>query len=128
MMHDRLGAVLLLVSLLHPLDVGGRLRAQGPDAEATRNEVGGVPPKPDEDPARRLEQYKQAAGTYTIRRESEPPVTLSLKPEPCLRWNSPLRTAYDGVFFVWIAGGRPEAAATFYRNLRDGAPFEQHEF
>jgi hypothetical protein len=125
MAYYRLGSILLLSLLVRPGVGDARLAAQ----ETTKPEgQGGEQPRPDQDAARRLEQYKRAAGRYTIERHSDPSATLSLKAEPVFRWNSPLRTAYDGVLFIWTADGRPEAAATFYRNIRDGAPYEQHEF
>ena len=32
------------------------------------------------------------------------------------------------MLFIWTAGGRPAAAATFYRKILNGGPYEQHEF
>ena len=128
MATTRIGSILILVSLLHPLDLGARLPAQAPEGVTTPVDPGGVQSKLDGDAAKRLEQYKRAAGKYSIRRDSEPPVTLTLKVEPALRWSSPLRVAYDGVLCIWTADGRPESAATFYRKIRNGAPYEQHEF
>jgi hypothetical protein len=128
MTRRRIGSILLLVSLLRPLDAGAGLSAQLQETGVTSEEPGGGQSRPDGDAAKRLVEYKRAAGRYTIRRDSEPPVILTLKEEPVLRWNSPLRVAYDGVLFVWTVDGRPEAAATFYRKIRSGAPYEQHEF
>lgn len=118
----RFGRAVLLVVL-----VGGtRVGAQ--EVEAKPRDDAGAPARPDQDAAKRLEQYKRAARQYTIALDAKPPVNLTLRAEPVLRWHSPLRTAYDGVLFVWTADGRPEVAATFYRNIVDGAPYEQHEF
>lgn len=121
------GLMLLFTLLVHPGAGESGLPAREVAAGPQRA-PGGEPPRPDGDAAKRLEQYKQAAGRYTIEVQTDPPSKLTLKAEPVLRWNSPLRTAYDGVLFVWTANGRPEVAATFYRNLRNGVPFEQHEF
>jgi hypothetical protein len=126
MARCRFGPFFLLALLVRPGDGGADLVAQ--DVATRPQEPGGAHAKLDGDTAKRLEQYKQAAGRYTIERHSDPPVALTLKAEPVFRWNSPLRTAYDGVIYVWTANGRPEAVATFYRNIRSGAIFEQHEF
>ena len=85
--------------------------------------------KTDQDAAERWKELKEAAGRYRIERESDPPVTLTLRADPALRWNNPLRVAYDGAVFLWVAEGRPEVAASFYRyKLADGVPIEKHEF
>jgi hypothetical protein len=119
MARYRFGPVFLAALLAHPAVQETVARPDGPS---------GGQPTADRGAAERLGEYKRAAGRYTIERHSDPPVTLALKPDPVFRWTSPLRTAYDGVMFVWIVDGRPEVAATFYRNIRDGVPFEQHEF
>ena len=82
----------------------------------------------DLDPAQRLKELKAAASAYRIEREGEPPIRLELVPEPALRWNNPLSIAYDGAVFVWVADGRPEVAACFYRNVWGGRAMEHHEF
>ena len=80
------------------------------------------------DAAQRLDELKEAAASYVIERESEPPVRLVVVPEPVLRWNNPIRTAYDGAVFVWVGDGRPEVVACFYRSVDRGVPMEHHEF
>jgi hypothetical protein len=82
----------------------------------------------DPDAAERLKELKSAAESYVIERQSDPTVRLKLTPEPVLRWNNPLRVAYDGAVFVWVADGRPEVVASFYRNVQRGMPMEHHEF
>jgi hypothetical protein len=90
---------------------------------------GDAPEKIDQDTAKRWKELKEAAGRYTIGMESDPPVTLTLLADPALRWNNPLRVAYDGALFLWVAEGRPEVAASFYRYKQaDGVPIEKHEF
>lgn len=83
----------------------------------------------DLDPVQRLKEFKEAAASYAITREGDPPTQLQLVPDPALRWNNPLRIAYDGAVFVWVADGRPEVVACFFRNVRRGVPpMEHHEF
>ena len=85
MTRRRIGSILLLVSLLCPLDAGASLSAQLQETGVTPEESGGGQSRTDGDPAKRLVDYKRAAGRYTIRRDSEPPVILTLKAEPILR-------------------------------------------
>ncbi len=40
---------------------------------------------------------------------------LELSPEPVLRWSNPAAGRVYGSVFVWTAGGRPVAVASFYR-------------
>jgi hypothetical protein len=79
---------------------------------------------------RRIEfqELKQAAARYQIVAESDPPKTMVLAPEPILHWTNPLRRTSNGVVFIWVADGRPEAVASFYRYAYDGKTIEDHEF
>jgi hypothetical protein len=71
---------------------------------------------------------KEAVARYRIELGTDPPRPLTLHPEPVLRWTNPLRNASDGASFVWLADGRPEVAACFYRYNAEGGQIEDHEF
>jgi hypothetical protein len=71
---------------------------------------------------------KAAAARYRIVLGTDPPRPLTLQPEPVLWWTNPLRKTSDGASFVWVADGRPEVAACFYRYKADGGEIEDHEF
>ena len=87
------------------------------------------PAAPDRDATRRLTELKGTAGRYRIEREGDPPLVLTWLPEPILRWTNPQRDVYDGTVFLWLADGRPEVIASFYRNkFADGIRREFHEF
>ena len=99
--------------------------------------VGGqdqAPPKVDgKVKAGRLEdqlfaRWKSDAAKYRIMVRTEPETPATLRAEPVLSWTNPVRGTYDGLVFVWLSGGRPSAAACFYRVLREGRYFEAHEF
>jgi hypothetical protein len=102
-----------------------------PAQEASKRALAPAAPAADQDAAKRWKELRAAAETYRIDRESNPPVRLTLLPEPVLRWSNPLprRGVYDGAVFIWVADGRPEVVASFYRNKLDaGVPKEFHEF
>jgi hypothetical protein len=77
---------------------------------------------------RRLDELRQAAAEYQITPDSAPTRKLVLVPEPVLHWTNPLRKTFDGAVFIWVADGRPEVAASFYRYSYEGEPREDHEF
>ena len=74
----------------------------------------------------RLEELTRAAARYQIVHESAG--DLVLRPGPALRWSNPLRKTEDGAVFLWLAGGRPEVIASFYRYGPKGELQEDHEF
>lgn len=74
------------------------------------------------------EDFKKAAGRYRITLEGESPQALALVTEPVLRWTNPLRKTSDGSVFLWLAGGRPEVVASFYRYGSPREETEDHEF
>lgn len=88
----------------------------------------GLGSRTDLDAAQRLKDLKAAASAYRIEREGKPTIGLELISEPALRWNNPTSVAYDGAVFVWVADGRPEVVACFYRNVWGERPMEHHEF
>ena len=75
-----------------------------------------------------FQEFRQAAVRYRIVTESDPPKTMVLAPEPILHWTNPLRRTSNGAVFIWVADGRPEAVASFYRYVSDGKTVEDHEF
>ena len=75
-----------------------------------------------------FQEFKQAAARYRIVTESDPPKTTMLAPEPILHWTNPLRRTSNGAVFIWVADGRPEAVASFYRYAYEGRTIEDHEF
>src|SRR5262249_24083477 len=102
------------------------MRRPGPGAVlAGRDPRARAEPTPE---ARSLDQMKQTAGRYKIVMEAEPPVTLSLLPEPALHWNNPLRTGANGILILWTSHGRPEVAGTVYRKGPESFAEERHEF
>jgi hypothetical protein len=84
--------------------------------------------KQEKEAAKRLAEMTRAAAKYTIDLDSDPPVRLTLVPEPVLRWTNPLRITFDGAIFVWVANGRPEVAGSVFRKHEGGRLREDHEF
>lgn len=78
--------------------------------------------------ARRFNELKEAAQTYRITLGTDPPKRLALCAEPLLRWTNPLRKTNEGAVFLWVADGRPEAVASFYRFKYERSIQEEHEF
>jgi hypothetical protein len=77
---------------------------------------------------RELDDLKRAAAEYRITSDSTPPKNLVLVPGPTLHWTNPLRKTSNGAVFIWVAGGRPEVVASFYRYNFEGETREDHEF
>jgi hypothetical protein len=77
---------------------------------------------------RELDELKQAAARYRIVTDSVPPKPMVLVSEPVLHWSNPLRKTSNGAVFIWIADGRPEVIASFYRYNFEGESREDHEF
>ncbi len=76
-----------------------------------------------------VEHWKKAAASYAISTGDNPDgPKLTLREEPVLRWNNPVRNAVDGAVFVWTDRGRPEVVASIYRYGGEGAYKEDHEF
>jgi hypothetical protein len=78
--------------------------------------------------ANRLKEMKRSAGRYRIEIDDGRAMPLTLVKEPALRWTNPLRITFDGAVFLWVANGRPEVAASFYRKQERGRLREDHEF
>jgi hypothetical protein len=78
--------------------------------------------------AKSLDELKQAAARYRITLGTVPPRDLVLVPDPVLRWANPLRRTADGATFVWVADGRPEVVASFYRYSDGSKVVEDDEF
>jgi hypothetical protein len=76
-----------------------------------------------------VEHWKKAAASYAISSGDNPDgPKLTLREEPVLRWNNPVRNAVDGAVFVWTDRGRPEVVASIYRYGGEGSFKEDHEF
>jgi hypothetical protein len=92
---------------------------EGPKDESSKDET---------QTAQRLKDLKRAAGMYRIVLDTDRAKELALRDEPILRWTNPLRKTDDGAVFLWTAGGRPEAIASFYRYRNEERLVEEHEF
>lgn len=83
----------------------------------------------DKEPADgQFESFARGAKRYKLILETQPPRPLTLVNEPILKWTNPLRKTNDGEVFVWVADGRPEVVASFYRYQLEGEAVEEHEF
>ena len=81
-----------------------------------------------EERSQQLEAMKQAATEYEVRLEGSSTNKLQLQTEPVLRWTNPVRGTTDGSVFLWVAGGRPEAAIGIYKwTPKPGEPDMEHE-
>ena len=103
--------------------------SSAPSAQETRD---GVKPKagaskPDA-AAKNLDDLKQIAARYRIVTDSAPPRAIVFVPEPVLSWTNPLRRTFTGASFIWVADGRPEVVASFYRYTEQGKTYEDNEF
>src|SRR4051794_34037808 len=72
-------------------------------------------PKGDAGASKGLEELNRAAESYKVETETRPSRPASLLPESILHWTNPLRKTHDGAVFLWVAQGRPQVAASFYR-------------
>jgi hypothetical protein len=74
------------------------------------------------------DRWKREAREYRIVLQTNPETVSALRDEPALRWTNPVRETDDGLVWVWLSGGRPEAVACFYRAKLGGRTIEAHEF
>ena len=74
------------------------------------------------------DRWKREAAEYRIVLHTKPETAPALRDEPALRWTNPVRETDDGLVWVWLSGGRPEAVACFYRAKLGGRTIEAHEF
>jgi hypothetical protein len=58
---------------------------------------------------------RDEAGKWELFAEGTKRAKLELSAEPALRWSNPAAGRVYGSVFVWTAGGRPMAVASFYR-------------
>lgn len=107
------------------LAAGGRA---GLGQDAAPRSAAAAGPSASELSAKRLGELRQAADAYQITLDTDPPRRLALQRQPVLRWSNPLRKTSDGAVFVWVADGRPEVVASFYRYEQNGVSDEDHEF
>ncbi len=75
-----------------------------------------------------LEELKQAAMRYRIVKEPGARTPLVLRTEPVLHWTNPVRHTATGAVFLWLADGRPEVVASFYRYTYEGKTVQDEEF
>src|SRR5262245_1339284 len=81
-----------------------------------------------EERSQQLEAMKRAAAEYEVRLEAGGQSKLQLHADPVLRWTNPVRGTTDGAVFLWLAGGRPEAAIGIYKwTPEPGEPDMEHE-
>lgn len=106
-LRGRMARVLLCLAALSPL------AAQGDDETA------------EDEKAARLESFKRAAAEYELAVDASPPVPLTRRPDPLLRWTNPLRKTGDGAVFLWTGDGRPQAVMCIYTYGETGI---DHEF
>ena len=107
--------MVVAATLVCTLDAPGQDQdAKGParDATAARNNP-------------LVERWKREAAEYRIVVQTSPETVPSLRAEPALEWTNPIR-ADDGVCLLWVADGRPQAFACFFRY--GGRVSEAHEF
>lgn len=115
------------------LGVAGAANGQSVPPGSTRGES--VPPEAQKtedvrEERRRMERWKRQAAEIKIavRGEGTTATSLSLKPDPVLRWTNPVRSECDGLVFLWTDGGRPAAISDFYRMRIGGRLVESHFF
>ena len=77
--------------------------------------------------ARWLSAWKREAADYRVVLETSPETVLSLHAESALDWTNPIRIS-GGVALLWVADGRPQAFACFFRYKWEGRVQEAHEF
>ena len=71
--------------------------------------------------------FERHAGEYAVRVCTNGEESRML-PEPVLRWQQPVRGGGDGALYLWVRGGRPVAAVTFFTfKLPDGVRMVVHE-
>ncbi|NLS95242.1 MAG: hypothetical protein GXX96_24050 [Planctomycetaceae bacterium] len=116
-------AVFLLIAMLvGPAALPERIQAadpnESPDAVAARQLA-----------EQRLGVLRRAAASYEIRVGPNGATEAVLRPEPVLHWANQVRYSLDGATFIWTAGGRPHAMASFYSST-DEKNFRllDHEF
>jgi hypothetical protein len=78
--------------------------------------------------AKLTDRWKREAAEYRLVLHTKPRSAAMLREEPALRWTNPVRETDDGLVLLWLSGGRPEAAACFYKVRYEGRPVEAHEF
>lgn len=91
---------------------------------ADRSPAGEEPAKPGSGVA----HFHAEAEAYRIALDAEPPRDLTLRAEPILKWNNPVRRTEDGAVLLWTDRGRPGAVASFYQYKSEGEVREAHEF
>jgi hypothetical protein len=74
-----------------------------------------------------VERWKREAADYRVVLETSPETVLSLNAESALDWTNPIRIS-GGVALLWVADGRPQAFACFFRYKWEGRVHEAHEF
>lgn len=61
-----------------------------------------------------VDRWKREAADYRVILRTAPEVVLSLRAESALNWTNPMRID-DGVSLLWVADGRPQVFACFFR-------------
>lgn len=72
--------------------------------------------QPPDAPAKndRDTRFLEDARAYDIRLDSAPERPLQLLDKPVMRWSNPIRRNQQGLVFLWLNGGRPEAIGTLF--------------
>ena len=85
-----------------------------------------TPPGPTESPWQAY--FVEQAREYAIAPTEDPAQTFTLRDEPILRWNQPVRGGDDGAVFLWLDRGRPAVIGTIFAWPHpDGDRVVQHE-
>ncbi len=98
-------------------------RHDAPGQEQRAKDAGGGTAAARDNPL--VERWKREAADYRVVLQTSPETVPSLRAEPALDWTNPMR-GDDGVCLVWVADGRPQAFACFFRY--GGNVSEAHEF
>ena len=72
-----------------------------------------------------VERWQREAAEYRVVLQTSPETVPSLRPMLALDWTNPMRFD-DGVSLLWVADGRPQVVACFFRY--EGRVKEAHEF
>jgi len=74
-----------------------------------------------------VERWKREAADYRVVLQTSPETVPSLRADSALDWTNPIRVD-DGVALLWVADGRPQVFACFFRYKWEGHVGEAHEF
>lgn len=89
--------------------------ANGEPASAASDEKPAASSQVETEAAETAQFARDEAGRWELFSEGTKRSKLELHPEPLLRWSNPAVGRVYGSVFVWTAGGRPVALASFYR-------------